>query len=348
MTGEGLALDVRAYAPKIEMRIAVRRSMVVEFSLSNVSVNASMTVTPAVSVDSNSRTGLTRSTRLRLLPGRHRIEFQVPFDDQFRFGFIGDSGGGSELAWCLTRAAALGADFVLHAGDFYYSDQDFATLSAVLEDSPLPVYASIGNHDFHRDGRYIHRDFTREVGPRNAYFQLGETLFVNFDTAASTWPVGSGERAELFERLRSYRQNFDQVVLMTHRPLHDPRFQSGSDEAHALSEREKHWVVDELLRLTPEPVLLAGHIHISAEHVEDGIKTYVSGEGLGSRNLVSGRAIARILVGEKRPGRAVTYRWEPLDMPVAAYCHEKNRETLHLMDKPAPPGSFGSRCVNYQ
>lgn len=343
-TRVGLALDVRAFAPQPVIRFAARRSVQCDLRLANVSPRAVASLSGGGAIDERPDTRVNRVLRLELPAGEHALSIAVPFERDFRFSVIGDSGAGSELRWCLERSARLGVDFVLHAGDFYYSDADFRSLAPVLDESPVPVYASIGNHDFHRDGRFIHRDFTREVGPRNSFFALGETMVVNFDTAASTWPVGFGERAALFQALEAHRDRFRHFVLMTHRPLHDPRFQSGSDEAHALSERETGWVADRLLELTPQPVLLAGHIHVSAEHFEDGIKTFISGEGLGSRNLVSGREIARILVGEKRSGEAVRYQWQPLEMPGTAYCHEKNREVLTITGKPAPQGSFGAAC----
>ena len=339
-----LALEARCFAPRFAFVFQAERRMRVSLTLRNVSPRAILEVPSVVRMHSTRLTDVNRRIELELPPGRHRFDARVPFEDRFRFAVTGDTGGGSELAWCLRRAADLKADFLLHAGDFYYSPADFRSLTGVLDASPLPVYASIGNHDFHADGRLIHRRFTREIGPRNTAFVLGDTMVVNFDTAASTWPVDAGERERLFAAVRARRDEVAHWVLMTHRPLHDPRFEVGHEDNHALSAREVGWVAAQLKALMPEPVLLAGHIHYTAEHEEDGIHTYISGDGLGNRNLVSGRQIARILVGDKHPGREIEYRWAPLQMPAAAHCHDKGRSTLDLSGKAYPQGGFGTDC----
>ena len=176
------------------------------------------------------------------------------------------------------------------------------------------------------------------------HFRLGSTIVASFDTGAGTWPAGSGERADLFEQLAAAAPP-DDWIFMTHRPLHNPPDGDGKDEEErALSGRERDWLVDRLLRLTPSPTVLCGHIHNSMEHTEDGVRSYVCGEGLGSRNLVSGREIARILMGSRVGKEPASYEWHPLDMPTSAYCHYKNAETLRLMGKAHPEGSFNANC----
>ncbi len=343
----GLALDLRAFAPECAIRFTVSRNLSLALTLRNIAPAAVIEVDGNVSFHTTELTTVNRTVGMELSPGTYRLVVRAPFTDRFRFAFIGDTGGGSELAWCLRRAVDVGADFLLHAGDFYYSPGDFRSLPRVLENAPLPMYSSIGNHDFHGESLFVHREFTRDIGPRNSCFALGETMFVNFDTAASTWPVSAGDREALFDAMAARRNEFPHWVLMTHRPLHDPRFASGNEEEHALAGREVGWVSDRLKALTKSPVLLAGHIHVSAEHEEDGIHTFISGDGLGNRNLVSGRNIARILVGDKRPGEAIDYQWVSLEMPAAAHCHDKGRWTLNAMGKPFPEGSFGAGCGDF-
>jgi predicted phosphodiesterase len=341
---EGLGLTIRAFSPQPELSMRASRRVTLDVEFCNLSPAAEILVDDGIKLREERGTAVNRQLRLEVKPGLHRLRVRVPFVDAFRFTLIGDSGAGSELEWCLQRSADLGADFMLHLGDLYYADSDFRALATALEKAPVPMYSSIGNHDFHGSGVRVHRSFTDEVGPRNFFFALGETMVVNFDTAASTWPTGTGERGEMFDTLKSLRNDFKHWVLMTHRPLHDPRFAASNPESHALATREVGWVADQLKELTAKPVLIAGHIHVSAEHREDGIHTFISGDGLGARNLVSGREIARILVGEKVPGAPLEYQWQPLEIPKRAQCHDKNRETLRLSGKPLPAASFGPDC----
>ena len=165
-TGDGLRLTVRAFGPEPAIRAQSADAMTLELAIANLSDRAELVSGNESVVEEERLSTVNRRLVARAARGSSAWGFRVPFSENFRFGVIGDSGGGSELAWCLDRSAQLGADFVLHAGDFYYSDADLWSLPEVLERTPLPVYASIGNHDFHDDGRYVHKDFTRHVGPR--------------------------------------------------------------------------------------------------------------------------------------------------------------------------------------
>lgn len=340
---DALALRIRAHAPDGAVSLRCARRQKVDLLWCNLSPRAVIDGGDAV-VDETRPTRVNRHLQLDLRPGEHRITASVPFAESFRFAVSGDSGGGGELAWCLARADALGADFFLHAGDFYYAPEDYRAIGGVLDASPLPVYASIGNHDFHDGTRFVHRAFTSDVGPRNTLFTLGETVFVNFDTAASTWPVNRGGRAALFQRARALRERFDHFVLMTHRPLHSPDLGPDYPDEHTLAQREYQWTAGELATLMPRPVLLAGHLHTSAEHEEDGMLTYISGDGLGTRDLASGRSLARILLGEKAPGQEIAYRWAAMEMPASARCHVKGHKTVVGVGRDAPTGSFGPGC----
>ncbi|MCZ7599044.1 MAG: metallophosphoesterase [Gammaproteobacteria bacterium] len=339
-----LHLVLRAFGPTPAMTVVAASPAVIDVTWRNIPVRAELEAPNVRIADEQGPTPVNRRLSPEFPAGRHRIGYRVPFADEFAFTVIGDSGGGSELAWCLERSAHLGADFMLHTGDFYYSQGDFATLPVVLESSPLPMYATIGNHDFHDGGRLVHRDFVQHIGPRNFAFILGETMVASFDTAASTWPASSGDRGELFDALAARRESYRHLVAMTHRPLHDPGLGPDYRDGRTLSASEVAWVGERLRRLSAKPVLLVGHIHVSVEMVEDGITTYISGDGLASRNLASGRKLARILLGVKRPGEPPRYDWQPLGIPDSAYCHDKNRRTLELMGKPYPSGSFGTGC----
>ncbi|HEX9794166.1 MAG TPA: metallophosphoesterase, partial [Planctomycetota bacterium] len=234
----------------------------------------------------------------------------------YRFAAFGDAGGRTALRWGLQRAAELGADFVLHVGDFYYADGDVEGAAAALRDAAVPVYAAIGNHDFHGGHRNRHREFTDAIGPRNAYFALGGVLFANLDTAADTVPAGAGRRGDVLAALpgRASLMTLDAptpLVVFTHRPLDDPRVVDGSREAsHALNRRaEAEWLRDFVLGVG-DVDWIAGHVHASHAFEHDGLRQWVAGDGLGLRGEQ-----ARILVGDWTPGGAVSLRFEPLAMP---------------------------------
>ena len=104
------------------------------------------------------------------------LHWQVPFKDEFTFASIGDSGGNHELSWCLKRSAELGAEFLLHLGDFNYQDGDYERAIDLFHNAPIPCYITIGNHDFHDSG-LLHHQFTDYLGPFNSVFSLGNVRF---------------------------------------------------------------------------------------------------------------------------------------------------------------------------
>ena len=340
----GLKLDLRAFVPEPKIYVESGTDHRLDVTISNISKQAALTVSDESRVRSVAGTGVVRNLQFQTGKGTASIAWKVPFQKSFKYSVIGDSGGGSEFAWGIKRSVELGVDFMLHAGDLFYSDADFQTLPYHLSRAEIPIYTAIGNHDFHRRGEDIHLDFTQHVGPRNWWFKLGDTVITSFDTAASTWPVGRADRAALFDRLRAERAHADDWILLTHRPLHDPRALFDPSKSHTVSDFEISWLLENLKSLTDNPVLLAGHIHMPLEHEEDGIKTYISGDGLGTRDILSKRRFAKILIGEKHPGDVVQYSWQDFNIPYDQICHAKNRQVLELHKNTAPEEAFGPHC----
>lgn len=109
------------------------------------------------------------------------------------------------------------------------------------------------------------------------------------------------------------------MVTFTHRPI-------GLEDmsSHAVNRtRESNWLRDQLLSRGAK-FLLAGHIHESFVRNYDGIKIYVAGDGLGTRNLVGGSPVATILIGEVEKGH-LTLGWQSLNMPLDIQCGLRNR-----------------------
>lgn len=253
--------------------------------------------------------GLERHLEFELPFGAvYTLRYRFPERARYRFAAFGDAGGGRELDWCFARAGALGADFILHLGDIGYRETDMADAVDAFRAAPVPVYAAVGNHDFHGGERYRYRAFQREFGPLNSAFTLGGVAFLNLDTAADLLPPSRGQRGRL---LRGFAPpEGTPVVAFTHRPLEDPRLLEGKrDKAHALNRaREKEYLYERLRGCGA--VLLAGHIHASFDFVHQGLRTIIAGDGLGQR-----RERAQILIGEFAPAAAPEFRWEPLAMP---------------------------------
>lgn len=84
-----------------------------------------------------------------------KLDWTVPVREGFEFTVMGDTGGGSqlawmqELAWTLKRGVELGAQFLIHLGDLNYSDGEYDAAIRLFNDAELPCYVTIVNHDFH-------------------------------------------------------------------------------------------------------------------------------------------------------------------------------------------------------
>ncbi len=335
----------RAFAPQPEITVIAEQSTEFSLRLENVHPRALLSA-DAAEVSENTK-GLVRQVRGRTTPGTSlQLKWRLPNPGTYRFTAIGDTGGDAELRWALQRSAQLGADFVLHLGDINYSPEDFARAVQTLNTSPLPVYVAIGNHDFHDAGRSIHEFFTRHIGPRNSSFALGGVRFVNLDTAAVAFPSSMGARGRLVRSLPALTDTSSGIrehVVFTHKPLRDPRATETDSYSHSLGWLEARWLRRELLRRGVGS-LLAGHIHVATEFDDQGIKTYISGQGLAHADLIVDRPVARILVGEVAPGQAVKYRWETLDMPFAAHCSPRGWEVLEALGKPDVLGKLRAGC----
>jgi predicted phosphodiesterase len=324
----------RAFTPQPEITVIAEQTGEFYFRLENVHPQALLRAGDA-EVNENT-SGLVRQVRGRTTPGTSlQLKWRLPNPDTYRFTAIGDTGGDAELRWVLQRSAQLGADFVLHLGDINYSPEDFSQAVDTLNTSPLPVYVAIGNHDFHEAGRSVHEFFTRHIGPRNSTFALGGVRFVNLDTAVFAFPSSMGTRGRLVRNLPPLTHpssGIREYVVFTHKPLSDPRATDTASYSHSLGWLEARWLRQQLLHRGVR-WLLAGHIHVATEFEHQGLKTYISGEGLAHADLITDRPIARILVGDVAPGQAVKFHWETLDMPFTAHCSPRGWEVLEVLGK---------------
>ena len=76
--------------------------------------------------------------------------------------------------------------------------------------------------------------------------------------------------------------------------------------------------------------VLNGHIHMNLEFDDEGLFTYISGQGLAHADLVnkSRRQVAQILLGDVTPNQPTNFQWAALEMPLAAHCNERLTKIL--------------------
>lgn len=304
---------LRAIAPEPSIEISVL-NQATQFTLKNVAPNARLSVRAPKNAEVNeSVEGLNRVLEIKHV-NRDPItlNWKLPASEGVEFAVMGDTGGGSELDWTLKRAHQLGAQFLLHLGDFNYTEGEYARAIEQFDASPLPCYVTIGNHDFHDNG-LIYDDFLTRIGPMNHSFELAGTRFINIDTAADFWPASSGQRGKLFEQLKNERPFSGEQVLFTHRPLKDPRHH---DDHEVGSIGGVDYLVEQCAALGIGN-FLHGHVHHSAELDFRGLRQFSIGEGLGHENLVLQKPVAKLMMATVEPNKKLKHRWVDLNMPWA-------------------------------
>lgn len=307
-------------------------------------VHAGATLEPgrsSLSIDETTR-NLTRTISVTPEPDGAGFAWRFPRSETYRFAAIGDTGGGTELRWVLDRAAELGADFLLHLGDIYYEKGDFSRAAVNLNTAGLPTYAAIGNHDFFEHWQMLYPEFHRVVGPSNWLFTLGGVEFVNVDTAAEFLPVDRGRRLAVLDRMAGLDPAgaVRDRVAITHSPLRDP----DPDRGHVVSRvAEMRWLRERLLARGTRN-LLAGHIHVKDELDDQGLYTWITGQGLAHADLIVNRPYAEILVGDVEPGEPVRYQWQPLNMPFEMHCNQRNLGVLDALERPDVKARLLDQC----
>ena len=297
----------------------------------NIHPEAQLSVEDKVTGLSETTEGLFRHVTGRVDGGEAILRWVLPHRDSYRFTAIGDTGGDRELAWTLERSRQLGAHFLLHLGDLYYQPGDYDSAVTILDGAPLPVYTAVGNHDLHRGLDWSLADqFVTGIGPTNSTFQLGGIQFINLDTALDTVPWSGGERGRLLRALPTLEGNpgIRDYVVFAHRPINDPRPETERPSDHSIEGLgEDNWLYTELARRGVRNVL-NGHIHGNFEAQDRQFNVWISGEGLAHLDIVHGRQVARILVGDVNPGLAVDYHWEALSMPFEFHCNSRLRNDM--------------------
>jgi hypothetical protein len=316
--GDNSQLRIRAYAPEPELVIEAQRDIKLQLIVNNVALEAELLGTNNFDIEETVQ-GITRQLVVSLSAGDSiNLKWTLTKLKDYSFAVIGDTGGDKELAWCIQRAADLGARFLLHLGDFNYQEGDYPRSINLFNASPIPCYVSIGNHDFHDSG-LLYNQFRQEIGPLNNAFAIGKTRFVNIDTAANTLPYGGGHRGQLLQSLIASTDQYTSTVAFTHRPIHDPSDEGGHDLG---SSGERDWLIQALKKIGVS-TLLSGHVHIYNRGTYYGLENIIVGQGLGHQDLIVNADYSKMLIGQVDAVGKVVYHTEPLAMPMALHCHPR-------------------------
>lgn len=315
-------MQFRAIAPEPALHILSEAGKLY-FSVNNIAQQATLHIDgQGIKHLDEHIDGLTRTITIDTKASQElTLRWQLGFDEGVDFAVIGDTGGGSELAWALTRAQQLSAQFLLHLGDFNYGGSEYTQAIELFKNAQIPCYITIGNHDFHDDG-LIYQRFLDQLGPMNHAFEFAGSRFINVDTAASFLPVGAGHRGRLFKKL-SANPFAGEQIFFTHRPIKDPR---PHDDHDLGSVNETQWLSNQIKNVGGN-MLLCGHVHHSAEIDFMGIKQITAGEGLGYEDIVPRTRVSKIMIARSQPRKALQHSWHDLNMPWAAHqspTHEKN------------------------
>ena len=315
---EEKVVSLRAFAPEPALIIKTTSDTELAFTVYNLATDAVLEFDDSQSIDEEIQ-GTMRRLVIKTKPGAAiKLRWRLPPLGSYTFAAIGDSGGDKELAWCLKRAHQLGARFLLHLGDFNYQQGDYENAISQFNNAPLPCYVSIGNHDFHDSG-LVHEQFLTRIGPLNQQFSIGDTRFVNFDTAASFLPYSGGLRGELFSAMLADKTPYADTVAFSHRPLHDPQ-QDGDHDIGNTGERD--WIIG-MLKQTNIKSLLSGHIHIFNRSEVQGIDNIIVGQGLGHQDLIVQGDHSKMAIGQVDELGKVSYEFAPLAMPMELHCHPR-------------------------
>ena len=326
-------VSFRAIAPEPKLFLKAQGGNKLHLKITNVASNAILEVIGSKStIVHEGISGLERDIEISFnAESEIYLNWYLPEPNGIRFAVIGDTGGGSELNWVLKRVAQLDVQFLLHLGDFNYSEGEYDSAIDQFNSSSIPCYVSIGNHDYNDSG-LVYQKFIDQIGPMNHAFTFAGTRFVNLDSAVDFFPASAGRRGDLFDKLITDEFHYFDQVYFTHRPFQDPR--KGRD--HIVGGiGEINWLYQNLKSLGCEN-LLTGHVHKSAELDFKGLQQWTVGEGLGFEDIIHQQQTSQLLIGNVEVGKKVNYQWMPLKMPWSFHtspAHEIKLKLEHSSEK---------------
>jgi predicted phosphodiesterase len=200
------------------------------------------------------------------------ISVRPPAKGDYTFAVLGDSQGRNEVLRTIL-SESTGCEFALLCGDLTPSGMpaEFAAVQDVLDESPIPVYSTPGNHDAKNDGI---DEYEARFGQTSYSFSFGGLRFAVVDSS------DLNVTEEQVSWMREEFSGYSRKVVMTHAPCFDPY---GDD--HTLFPDS----ADRLLRFVESDeieVVFSGHIH-AFNHTVIGETDFIITGGAGG-SLVEG------------------------------------------------------------
>ncbi|MHA1138104.1 MAG: metallophosphoesterase [Candidatus Thorarchaeota archaeon] len=195
--------------------------------------------------------------------------FEMADDDTINFYVFGDSQGyQSGIEQIVTAANLNRPDFLVHCGDLtpFGQENQYQTVKAVLDQSLVPVYTAIGNHDLKDGGGSLYQTY---FGISRYSFDLGPAHFTVFNT--SSGDVNSQEFTWLEQDLSQTEAEFR--FVFTHIPPFDPR----PGKNHSLVSSTSSTQLMSLFEEHEVDVVFTGHIHMYNETVVNGVRYVITG-----------------------------------------------------------------------
>jgi len=190
-------------------------------------------------------------------------------DDTLNFYVFGDSQGyQGGVEQIVTTANLHRPDFLFHCGDLtpFGQDNQYQAIKTVLDQSLVPVYATIGNHDLKDGGGVLYEEY---FGSSTYSFDRGPAHFTVFNTSSGDITVQ--EFAWLEQDLVQTEAEFR--FVFTHIPPFDPR----TGDNHSLINSTSSTQLMSLFEAHEVDAVFTGHIHMYNETVVNGVRYVITG-----------------------------------------------------------------------
>jgi 3',5'-cyclic AMP phosphodiesterase CpdA len=194
---------------------------------------------------------------------------RIADDDSLNFYVFGDSQGyQGGLEQIVAAANIHRPNFLFHCGDLtpFGQENQYQSVKAVLDQSIVPVYATIGNHDLKDGGGALYEEY---FGSSTYSFDLGPAHFTVFNT--SSGDISSQEFSWLEHDLEQTEAEFR--FVFTHIPPFDPQ----TEENHSLFNSTTSAELMSLFEVHDVDVVFTGHIHMYNETVVNGVRYVITG-----------------------------------------------------------------------
>lgn len=190
-------------------------------------------------------------------------------DDTLNFYVFGDSQGYQGGVEQIVTAANLHRpDFLFHCGDLtpFGQENQYQTIKTVLDQSIVPVYSTIGNHDLKDGGGVLYEE---NFGTSRYSFDLGPAHFTVFNTSSGN--ISPQEFTWLEQDLT--QTEAESRFVFTHIPPFDPR----PGENHSLISSTSGTQLMSLFEEHEVDAVFTGHIHMYNETVVNGVRYVITG-----------------------------------------------------------------------